>query len=467
MAADTRVIDAPGSYAALVVARAVPAATCCGGLRWFNLGPAYRLLARPARAAATATTVDDVERDSPLLPTGTAASPYSDSATAGAPPVRFDPATAVCAVRARAPLHIVALLLLVVPAAAVFLAAVVRPTTAWGEDCRRYAAQVSALHHPSGTAAPASPVSPAPTAFVTRGMCVVDSVPATVALWAVGGVVSLAPVAGLLGLLLRDPGIVCLPRADRGKDDVGLPVPPPTSRTPYWHIDRRDGSITGLHPPDADPAHDDVVRQYGKYCRTCRAMRAPRTAHCGVCDVEVAGFDHHCGVTNTCVGRGNLRAFLSFVWGVTALCDTVLVYVAYAFFGVAAGIRNTGFQVACIGLWIAGALSATHLNLFSAYYVRLYVNLGVTLRDHRKKGGVWMGRDLATRYESDRCGEKVDCSNTATCVCCCPGEEERAGLVPRPFHRGCVGNAAALCCPPGPCGTYRSAADTVPPWQLV
>lgn len=61
-----------------------------------------------------------------------------------------------------------------------------------------------------------------------------------------------------------------------------------------------------------------------KYCVTCRIRKPLRSKHCRICDVCVAKFDHHCPWTNNCVGIGNHRYFLAYVYCVIA---GILTYV--------------------------------------------------------------------------------------------------------------------------------------------
>ena len=43
------------------------------------------------------------------------------------------------------------------------------------------------------------------------------------------------------------------------------------------------------------------------YCPKCGACRGG--THCSLCDVCIAGHDHHCGFIGKCVGQGNLTSF--------------------------------------------------------------------------------------------------------------------------------------------------------------
>ncbi|KAG3165905.1 hypothetical protein PI126_g4425 [Phytophthora idaei] len=69
-----------------------------------------------------------------------------------------------------------------------------------------------------------------------------------------------------------------------------------------------------------------VLYPEGKYCRTCKTLKLPRSKHCRLCNHCVGRFDHHeCPLCrsfwfNGCVGEKNYKYFLAYLLVQLAVC---------------------------------------------------------------------------------------------------------------------------------------------------
>mmetsp|Transcript_62725 Transcript_62725/g.141637 ORF Transcript_62725/g.141637 Transcript_62725/m.141637 type:complete len:392 (-) Transcript_62725:117-1292(-) len=85
---------------------------------------------------------------------------------------------------------------------------------------------------------------------------------------------------------------------------------------------------------------DDLIEVYkwdqqiftSAVCKTCDTQKPARSKHCSLCNICVAKFDHHCIWINNCVGVGNHKWFLWFLFMHLVLCfygaglGTVILY---------------------------------------------------------------------------------------------------------------------------------------------
>jgi hypothetical protein len=80
--------------------------------------------------------------------------------------------------------------------------------------------------------------------------------------------------------------------------------------------------LTSPGTPDKDLyAIDDPeslrVQERLKQCKKCNVVKPPRAHHCSMCDRCTLRMDHHCPWVNNCVGLGNYRFFVLFLFWTT------------------------------------------------------------------------------------------------------------------------------------------------------
>lgn len=90
----------------------------------------------------------------------------------------------------------------------------------------------------------------------------------------------------------------------------------------------------GAVPKDARPLPSDQEEQdfeandrdrFKKFCRKCAAFKPARAHHCSICGRCIVKMDHHCPWVNNCIGVGNHKLFLQFVFYVFCSCSYSLV----------------------------------------------------------------------------------------------------------------------------------------------
>lgn len=71
---------------------------------------------------------------------------------------------------------------------------------------------------------------------------------------------------------------------------------------------------------------------YRKYCKRCKAFKPVRAHHCSICGRCVVKMDHHCPWVNNCVGIGNHKLFLLFIFWVNIVCCYAIILIIFRFF---------------------------------------------------------------------------------------------------------------------------------------
>jgi hypothetical protein len=127
-------------------------------------------------------------------------------------------------------------------------------------------------------------------------------------------------------------------------------------------------------------------QQPGSRCGACGAdtAGAPTTVHCKLCDVCVAGWDHHCGWVGSCVGERNHRHFWVYLAAQTLVAGSAFDLVLTSRVGVGSARREL-VAFWCLLLFLAFAVIA--IGTLLAFHSLLALS-GMTSREvvHRMRG---------------------------------------------------------------------------------
>ncbi|KAM3134386.1 hypothetical protein pb186bvf_013499 [Paramecium bursaria] len=109
-------------------------------------------------------------------------------------------------------------------------------------------------------------------------------------------------------ILIQDPGIIPRSIANYEIDPDLFKIP---QLLIYPSTYQRQSKILELN---------QTHTMYFGYCRTCIIYKTPRASHCGLCDVCIQDFDHHCPWIGTCIG---------FVQIVLIICSNIIELLSY------------------------------------------------------------------------------------------------------------------------------------------
>lgn len=122
-------------------------------------------------------------------------------------------------------------------------------------------------------------------------------------------------------------------------------VPPDAIPPEIKSVDNDDDN----NNTEANSLLDRRTNQHKRICRRCSSYKPPRAHHCSICGRCVIKMDHHCPWVNNCVGIGNHKFFLLFIFYTFVSCMFSLVLLVWKFFSClsATGYMNAGTN-ACI-----------------------------------------------------------------------------------------------------------------------
>ncbi|KAF8764777.1 Palmitoyltransferase ZDHHC17 like protein [Argiope bruennichi] len=146
------------------------------------------------------------------------------------------------------------------------------------------------------------------------------------------------------------------------------------------------------------------------FCSSCLVRRPLRSKHCSVCNKCIARFDHHCPWVGNCVGLGNHKYFVLYLFW-------LLVMIIWCLHG-------------CFRFWKFN-VGSEDMPLSSYLWQALYYG-GYCLRQMRFR--FWLVVWLAMTTN-----ERMNCSRYRHF------KRDKKGVIRSPFHRGAFQNFLDFC----------------------
>ena len=110
--------------------------------------------------------------------------------------------------------------------------------------------------------------------------------------------------------------------------------------------------------------------KYERVCKSCRAVKPPRTHHCSICGRCVMKMDHHCPWMNNCIGLNNQKAFVLFNFYVCicALWTVIRIIIGFVMCFRADDCtifrRSWGMGIAIVAILVCGLFAIFTLVMF-------------------------------------------------------------------------------------------------------
>lgn len=118
----------------------------------------------------------------------------------------------------------------------------------------------------------------------------------------------------------------------------------------------------------ADPGLVPKDLEISKKCKRCQSGKPARAHHCRICDRCVFRMDHHCPWVGNCVGYGNQKYFLLFLFYIGVLSAYTLALLSLA------GIQWYYNGSRHDPIAVAGCAILTVLSLFFAIFVTSFIS---------------------------------------------------------------------------------------------
>ena len=93
-----------------------------------------------------------------------------------------------------------------------------------------------------------------------------------------------------------------------------------------------------LEPPPS-PSRSIATTAVKRVCRRCKSYKPYRAHHCSICQRCIIKMDHHCPWINNCVGIGNHKYFLLFIFYTSVSCLYSLLLIITRFTSCSNGIN--------------------------------------------------------------------------------------------------------------------------------